>query len=140
MTTDRRAILLKDYTKKSSLNGGGYIHFEKVPLKKLQELFKLGLLDKTDQQNDAPTAGEFMAIMKKNSGLTAHGYIITTERDDDRISIEGVEGLVTADELPNLLSTLRYADSFDIDVEHWRADTKENVKLVWAYQIYCWYD
>jgi hypothetical protein len=44
---------------------------------------------KDDQQNDAPTFEEFVALGKQYPEMTFMGYRVGTEREDERITITG---------------------------------------------------
>jgi len=66
--------------------------FDNLGSAKLEALIELGFADPEDNQNDSPTIGEILKFLKANPSFTAHGYAVTPERDDYRISIEGVEG------------------------------------------------
>ena len=113
MTMNTREEILAEYLEHTSF-GADYSHFDKVPLSKLKELTEAGLIDRDECQNDSPTTEEFMKLMKAHKGFTAHGYIIGGNRSDKRATIEGVEGIVSADKLPDVLATLRHADELTI--------------------------
>ena len=99
---------------------GGVKHYSGLDLDTLRILVDKGYADPNDGQNSAPTIKEIMEIMAANPGLTAHGYYVSRERDDARISIEGVEGPLK----PEFLQTFAHADDLQYDGEH----------------IYCWFD
>lgn len=83
----------------------------------------------TDSQNNSPTieqfyefAQEFAEIYKINNGFTFHGYAISPERKDCRISIEAIE-INSLQPLPSKALSLfldylviyRKADSFKME-------------------------
>lgn len=92
---------------------GGTRRFEGVPLSKLIELEEAKLIDMEDAQNESPTVRQFMDMLKKHPTLTAHGYIVSEGREDARTSIEGVEGVLTADEVAELSPILGKADEYN---------------------------
>lgn len=79
--------------------------YEKVNL-----LFKEHFIDPTDQQNASPTAKRFLLwaskwLQKYNLKISFLIYLISPDRDDYRVSIEGmiVESEETIDEKSNSL-------------------------------------
>lgn len=70
---------------------GGIRRFQALPLSILQELVRAGFADPAEQQNDAPTIGRILDFMKKHPGVRAHGYAVSPEREDYRVSLEGIE-------------------------------------------------
>jgi hypothetical protein len=72
--------------------GGGCARFDNVDYKTLKDLVDLNYADLEDAQNSAPTLGEFLKFIETHSNFTVHGYAISSDRDDYRISIEGVDG------------------------------------------------
>ena len=99
---------------------GGVEHYSGLDVHTLMELVDKGYADEKDAQNSAPTIREIMIAMLGNPGLTAHGYWVSRERDDARISVEGVEGPLK----PEFLPMFKHADDLQYDGE----------------TIYCWFD
>ena len=100
-------------------------HFEDLTLDKLDELIKKKFVDPDEQQNDAPSIGEFRDWMEQHPTFTAHGYAVCHPREDYRVSIEGVEGYPeTREDLMDFVLMFRYADDFVIGMD----------------RCYCWYD
>lgn len=110
----------------STINGfGGCTRFRFANSNVLKELVKKGYLDPKDKQNDAPTAGEFIKFMEKYPEFEAHGYIIDNEREDRRISIEGLSGYPQSEEAKEAFEEMfSEADEFNIEDD----------------EYYCWYD
>ena len=50
-------------------------------------------MDKKLFQNDSPTISEFVGMAEK-FGLTLHGYVVSPDRRDCRISVVGLEGKI----------------------------------------------
>ena len=66
-----------------------------------------------DKQNEAPTLGEFLEFMKLHPEFKAHGYIVSNDRDDRRITIEGLEGTAKDElSLTEFKNLCEYADEF----------------------------
>jgi hypothetical protein len=127
--------LNKDWKRRDEIiNGGrgkrdgGYdvYHFEGMTLKTLKLLFKENFIDPNEQQNCAPSCGTILKFMEANKRFTCHGYVVSPERSDYRVSIEGVEltKKPTVADKDNFVETFRMADEFTCN---------EN-------GCYCWYD
>ena len=85
----RDTIIFGNYDEKRYM--GGIARFEGLKLPELIALATEGFLDLQEMQNCAPCIGEFMEFMARYSGYTAHGYVVSANRDDYRVSIEGLE-------------------------------------------------
>ena len=137
---DRLAILNKynvqveaDYNGKKFNVDSDYARFSGMNAECLQELVDNGFADLDETQNDSPDIKTYLDFLKdhsKYSNLTLHGYIITPTREDVRVSIEGPEGDLGQDDLPDFATLFRYADEFSIDTpEHFG-----------QFKVRCWYD
>ena len=96
-----REDILEGYWDKDSYNDkwpGGTRLFENVPLSVLEELVGMRFLDLEECQNDSPTTKEFMGFMQKwdkpSIQVRAHGYVVSSERPDSRITVEGLQILL----------------------------------------------
>ena len=69
--------------------GGSHWAFEGVPAKVLHTILALHPELGEDAQNMAPTFAEMLAGVGDEEGVTFHGYCITAERSDERITLEG---------------------------------------------------
>lgn len=99
--------------------------FENLSLTKLKKLIAGNFLELTDAQNAAPSIGEIYAFMKKYPKYKAHGYVVSINRSDYRVSLEGVEKGTTADslkEMKDFAELFKDADDFN------------------AAKMYCWFD
>lgn len=90
-TIDERDKFLSPYFTTKEYNGG-WKHFSNVPLDVLKLCVKKKWLNPKSTQNNSPATSEFIKFLKSHSEFTAHGYVISAERDDCRITIEGLEG------------------------------------------------
>lgn len=84
-----------------------------------------------DQQNYSPAFDEFAELAQDyvNDGLKFHGYMVTRERPDERITVEGFEGNLDPEDVDALAETYHDADDLSIGEE-------ENEKKY----IYTWWD
>lgn len=131
MTKDfnKRDQLLFGQDYDEDMYGGGIRRFDGLWAVDARELIKLGFLNPHDAQNYSPTAEEFIRFMESGVGhpITAHGYAVSQQRGDCRVTIEGIEyacaETMSWDQIEAFL-TFRHADEFELD-EH---------------RFYCWYD
>ena len=105
---------------------GGCHRFKGLTLKQLNLLLDEGFIDPEEQHNSAPSTIEFKAFLEAYPNTTAHGYIISPDRGDYRISIEGVEysGEVSKEMMLDFIEMFRFADDLNINDD----------------SLYCWFD
>ena len=115
----RDQIVFGEPYNKSDYKFGGIVRFREMDLETLDTLFKENFIDPNETQNDSPTTLEIFEFMKAHPDFTCHGYAVSPERDDYRISIEGVEyhGELNVDMMIDFLQMFRFADSLQIDRE-----------------------
>lgn len=108
---------------------GGTCRFSNLPLEKIEALIEKGFLSPRDCQNSSPTAEEFIVFAKRHnpSNWSFHGYVVSPERSDCRVTIEGIEsnGPLTKDDLIDFLLLVSSADDLVADRDK---------------PVYCWYD
>jgi len=108
--------------------GGGVRYFDELTLAQIDELIELEVLDMEENQNDAPTVGEMVEFLRdrKTDGWYAHGYCVSPERSDFRISFEGIgkKSSPSTEDIIDFSMLFRWADEFYIGEEGVR----------------CWYD
>ena len=93
---------------------GGCASFSGMTYETLQKLVDKGYADLEDSQNDSTTLGEYLEFMKTHPRFKAHGYIVSNDRNDRRITIEGLKASqVTLDELQDFINLDRDADEFE---------------------------
>lgn len=105
---------------------GGTARFKNLSRDKFELLVKENFIDLEGRQNSAPSAGEFYDIfLKEYPGVTLHGYVVSSERNDYRMSIEGLDykGRVSRKMLKEFVERCRLADEFTIEDKH----------------LYCWF-
>lgn len=105
---------------------GGYHRFEGITLDQLNLLLEEGFIDPEERQNCAPNTMEFKSFLEAYPDATVHGYIISPDRNDCRISIEGAEyhGEVSKDMMIDFIEMFRFADDFTVSDDC----------------LYCWFD
>jgi hypothetical protein len=105
---------------------GGIRYFEISPVK-LANLVQLGFADPHDAQNSAPSIEEFIEFFNEQFSKEwyVHGYAVSPERDDYRVSVEGCgkHGEPTQEEICDFVLLFRHADELQV------GDC-----------LYCWYD
>ena len=98
--------------------GGGTKRFQGLALEDLERLVKEGLIYLEEIQNDAPSVEEFLEFMRKYPITLTHGYVVSNDREDVRISLEGLEidrEHVTFELFRDFVALCRCADEFDDD-------------------------
>ena len=95
---------------------GGYRSFDKLTLETLNKLIENGFVNLLDSQNNAPNIRDFASFMEKflAEDVTAHGYLISPERTDYRITIVGLEASSSNKDFINDFAVqFRKADELD---------------------------
>ncbi len=124
MQDNLREKVLAPYSEQSEY--GGIRYFRGVPLNVLQQLITHGLVE-MGRWNDCPgVAAAFLPFLKAHPECTAHGYAVSPERPDSRVTIEGIEkaGRLTKEEVIDFANTFRSADEIELTGDYAR----------------CWYD
>lgn len=129
INANERELLVFDvpYNKKA-YELGGIRRFEDMAVGTAKELLRKGYVDPCDAQNLSPTAQEMIDFCDDGSDKWyLHGYVVSPEREDCRITFEGVgsHGILTAQEALDFMSYFRYADNISADI---------------GGSAYCWYD
>jgi hypothetical protein len=95
---------------------GGCCSFKGLTLDQLNLLLDEGFADPDEQQNSAPDTSEFKSFLEEYPKATLHGYIISPDRDDYRVTIEGLEydGEVSKEMLSDFIEMFRFADDFNV--------------------------
>lgn len=126
--TDQRDQIIfgEDYNVKKYV--GGLRYFDELTLIQINQLEELDIIDMDECQNDSPTIGEMLEFLRsrETDGWYVHGYCISPERDDFRITFEGVGKKTppSKQDIIDFASLFRWADEFQADNDGLR----------------CWYD
>ena len=94
-----------------------YLRYTGLSYDDLQKLVEEKFADPEERQNDSPSILEFLGELKEfKDNVTFHGYAISLDRDDYRVSVEGfeIEGISQA-QLISLMEQYRFADELTAD-------------------------
>lgn len=122
----RKRLLTPYFTDKEY---GGTRHFEGLPLNVLKELIKDNFVD-MERWNECPAMKDgFLPFMESHTDFLAHGYAVSWERTDARITVEGLEwmkkqGTLSKKEIAEFARYFHGADEFEVQSNYAR----------------CWYD
>lgn len=104
---------------------GGTISFQGMNVKTLRKLINQNFADPEEKQNFAPSIGEIYDFMCTYPAYTCHGYAVSADRDDYRVSIEGVEKgdkTYSVEEFQDYMKLFSNADELNFNT------------------MYCWFD
>ena len=110
---------------------GGIEKFSGMTLETLCALVEGHFVGLGESFNSSPSVKDFKSFLEKhpNEGVTAHGYLISPERKDYGLVIEGLEACSpNRDFRADFALAFGDADELDCELEH---DTARQ---------YCWYD
>ena len=95
-------------------------------MKVLQQLIDHRFVEMGRWNECGGVAALFLPFLKVHPDCTAHGYAVSPERPDCRVTIEGIEkvGQLTRDEVIDIANAFRDADELEITSDYVR----------------CWYD
>ena len=87
----------KDFKRRDEILGiankkymGGIIHFEAIDVQTLKLLIDEDFIELDEAQNCSPTTKQFYEFMCEHPQVKAEGYAVSPERDDYRVTIEGL--------------------------------------------------
>lgn len=102
----------------------GIFSFRNLSAMKCRELLEKGFADPEDCQNSAPSFLEITEFLERNPNFTGHGYAVSPDRNDYRVTIEGVEahGPLSNSEKNEFVDLFRQADDFTL---------KDDVAFAW---------
>lgn len=107
---------------------GGLRRFDNLSLEQIEQLDELEILEMNDRQNNAPSIGEMIDFLREREtdGWCIHGYCISPDRPDFRISFEGVAKKTppNCQDVIDFSMMFRLADEFNANQDGLR----------------CWYD
>ena len=118
MQDNLRETLLAPYSAQSEL--GGIRYFRGVPLNVLQQMIDLRCVELGPWNECGGVAALFLPFLKAHPACTAHGYAVSPERPDCRVTIEGIEkvGRLTTEEVIDLANSFRGADELEITSDY----------------------
>jgi hypothetical protein len=97
---------------------GGSKQFTELSLEDLEKLVDLEFIDVEECTSYSPTVEEILEFMSEYPNFKAHGYAIAYERDDYRVTLEGVSHYgtyLTRDEELAFIYMFRTADDFELE-------------------------
>lgn len=122
-------VFHRHYDPKVYEDGYGISKFKDLPLDVIKQLIEKGHMNLEDYMNCSPTVSEFVEFVEEHNPANwrFHGYVVSAERDDTRVTIEGINSVkpLSKDDLIDLLQEYRLAD--ELIAERDKA-------------VYCWYD
>ena len=95
---------------------GGIKRYRDLTVDCLEKLVKEGFADPEETQNDSPTTQEFLEFMQQYPKARAHGYVVSNDREDVGVTVEGLEvdrADVTTKLFRDFVQLCRYADEFN---------------------------
>jgi hypothetical protein len=125
MDLELRDELLRPYVSDGG-TPGGISRFKGVPPNILEKLIFHGFVH-LGKWNSCPGVQElFLPFLLRHPDFTAHGYAVSKERKDSRITIEGIEcdASMTIETVIDFANMFRQADDFALSPSRAR----------------CWYD
>ena len=95
---------------------GGIRSFEGLDAEELKTLVQKNFLDEADCQNNSPYARDIISFLEDYPMFTAHGYAVSADRYDYRVTIEGVamSGEYSKDTLLAFVKMFRDADELTL--------------------------
>ena len=120
----RDFILFGEYDE--SKYTGGTRHFV-VPIEKIKQLIKLGIVDMDERQQDySPSVQEFLEEVDDFTLIQVkfEGYVVSSSRKDCRLTLDGIQIEIPKrfeNTMTHFVSTYRGADEFSLsfDDENW---------------------
>ena len=131
--TREHLIFGEDYKQENYGSHGSLTrHFEGMLINTAESLIKLGFLDPEETQNDSPTVREFIDFAKEHfdADFTFHGHVVGPEREDCRVSFEGIES--DNDEISKE-TLMDFVKMFLIEYPADDTDVGDD-------RLWCWYD
>lgn len=102
-------------------------YFEDLEYEEVSELVDERFIQMGDSHNFSPQYGEFIELMERYEGITAHGYVVSPYREGTRVTIEGV----SHDGKP---------EEVDLIMDFWEVAQTTDVCYIEDSGLYCWWD
>ena len=121
---DRDKIIFGSYNKKTY--SGGIRRFDGITKDQLKLLLDKKFINPDEKQNACPSVSQIYEFMTKYPDYQAHGYAVSPEREDYRVSLEGVMKngpSESKEEMHDFTKLFRNADEFQMNDK-----------------MYCWFD
>lgn len=120
---ERDSIIFGEPQKWKNNRGGGIVQFDSLLAEQLDELVRLKHADPETRQNNSPSIASFLEFLQENPKFRATGYIVSPDREDYRVSIEGItyDGDASKEEIITFVHFCNGADELELDSESLRA-------------------
>lgn len=131
--TRERMIFGEEYKLENYGSRGTFTRrFKGMPIGTAEALIAQGFLDPEETQNDSPTVRELIDFAKDHldANFKFHGYVVGPEREDCRVSFEGIES--NSDEI-NKETLMDFVKMFLVEYPADDTDVGND-------HLYCWYD
>lgn len=117
---NKRDEILFGVYNKDAYKYGGIRHFENLDADTLKQLLDEGFIEPEEVQNYSPTTMEFYEFISAHPNFTAHGYAVSPNRDDYRITLEGIECHESCDAktMREFIELCRFADELSMNDEY----------------------
>lgn len=118
--------LNKDYHRRDEIVGlknkkyvAGIKRFQGLSFDQLDSLVEENFISLEDKPTFAPNAQEIYDFLKDNPDFTVMGYLVSPDREDYRISLDGVElkRKPTVDEIIEFVALFRLASDFKCNLK-----------------------
>lgn len=94
---------------------GGIRHFSKMTYSTLLFMVANGFADPNEYQNCSPTTQDFLEFLQLHPNFTVMGYVVHSDRDDYRLSVDGLEGeRLSYQDIVDFANFAHGADEFEI--------------------------
>lgn len=100
---------------------GGVRRFKQLTVEQIKQLRQQHLISSLGRQNNSPTAQEIWEFMEKYEGYVAMGYVVSPQREDCRVTLDGVEKrspITNPQELADFQKLFSCADEIVINCTH----------------------
>ena len=111
-----------DFEKRTGWFGGTYC-IDNVNVRLLKQLLDEKFIDPNENQNYSPNTLEFYDFLKKHPNFTVFGYAVSSDRDDYRVTIEGItcKNVTSDKDLLDFSNMFHDADEFEVAKTYCRA-------------------
>ena len=117
---EREQILFGEPYSKSNYSLGQIRRFDLLSVDDASRLVKKGYLLPEESQNNSPTVREFIEFARNHPDTEWYfeGYVISPERDDVRVTIDGFgsTGIYSSEDLIAFIMEYRYADELSAEL------------------------
>ena len=100
----------------------GVRRFKDMDYQTLKWMVDNRFADPEEYQNNSPTIAEFLAFLKEHTNFRAIGYVVSLDRADYRLSVEGITGIdLNRDDIMDFCEFVHDADEFEVSLKSARA-------------------